>query len=199
MTDQLIQAAQQALEACPFCGNEPSFSGNASEWKDDYRYVELSLGCCVSMTEQIGWRRAREMTNEAKTEELRSRLQLRWNTRTALEQHAEPVMLNGLTEAETNTTASVMGLTKQAEPVAWRLWSPDGTNVYQYTEDGDGEPLYTAPPQRKPLTDDQIIDAMHEDGCERIENFYVVGPVQKAAVFSFARAIEAAHGIKENT
>lgn len=33
------------------------------------------------------------------------------------------------------------------EPVAWRIWSPDGTNVYQYTEDGDGEPLYTAPVQ----------------------------------------------------
>lgn len=33
----------------------------------------------------------------------------------------------------------------QQEPVAWRIWSPDGTNVYQYTEDGDGEPLYTQP------------------------------------------------------
>ena len=28
-------------------------------------------------------------------------------------------MINGLTEAETNATASVVGLTKQAEPVAW--------------------------------------------------------------------------------
>ena len=36
-----------------------------------------------------------------------------------LQQQAEPVMLNGLTESETNATASVMGLTKQAEPVAW--------------------------------------------------------------------------------
>ena len=43
-----------------------------------------------------------------------------------------------------------------------------------------------------PMSDDQIINAMHEDGCERIENFYVVGPVQKAAVFSFAQAIIAA-------
>jgi Protein of unknown function (DUF551) len=34
----------------------------------------------------------------------------------------------------------------QAKPVAWRVWSPDGTNVYQYTEDGDGEPLFSAPP-----------------------------------------------------
>ena len=35
------------------------------------------------------------------------------------QQQAEPVMINGLTEAETNATASVVGLTKQAEPVAW--------------------------------------------------------------------------------
>ena len=37
----------------------------------------------------------------------------------AAQQQAEPVMINGLTEAETNATASVVGLTKQAEPVAW--------------------------------------------------------------------------------
>jgi hypothetical protein len=82
----LREAAQQALEACPFCGNEPSFSGNASDWKDESRYVELSLGCCVSMTEQIGWRRARDMTHEAKTAELQNRLRLKWNTRAALAQ-----------------------------------------------------------------------------------------------------------------
>jgi len=38
----------------------------------------------------------------------------------------------------------------EQEPVAWRVWSPDGTNVYQYTEDGDGEPLYTTPPAAQP-------------------------------------------------
>lgn len=37
----------------------------------------------------------------------------------AAQQQAEPAMINGLTEAETNATASVVGLTKQAEPVAW--------------------------------------------------------------------------------
>ncbi len=37
-------------------------------------------------------------------------------------------------------------LAETGEPVAWRIWSPDGANVYQYTEDGDGEPLYTATP-----------------------------------------------------
>lgn len=42
--------------------------------------------------------------------------------------------------------AIVALLSETGEPVAWRIWSPDGANVYQYTEDGDGEPLYTAPP-----------------------------------------------------
>ena len=42
--------------------------------------------------------------------------------------------------------AIVALLAETGEPVAWRIWSPDGANVYQYTEDGDGEPLYTAPP-----------------------------------------------------
>ena len=45
-----------------------------------------------------------------------------------------------------------------------------------------------------PLTDEQIILAMCKDGCERIESFYHVGPVQKAAVWSFAQAI---YGIKK--
>lgn len=50
-----------------------------------------------------------------------------------------------------------------SNPVAWRIWSPDGTNVYQYTEDGDGEPLYTqqpAPVTSQPLTLDQIHEAL---------------------------------------
>ena len=41
------------------------------------------------------------------------------------EQQAEPVMINGLTEAETATTSSVVGLTKQAEPVVWDKPSDD--------------------------------------------------------------------------
>jgi len=88
MNAQARAVIQQALEACPFCGNTPSFSGDVTEWKDDARYVELSLGCCVSMTEAIGWRRAGAMTPEARTAELRSRLHSRWNTRVS---QAQPV------------------------------------------------------------------------------------------------------------
>ena len=125
----LRTAAQQALETCPFCGNEPRFSGNASIWQDEARYVELSLGCCVSMTEQIGWRRARDMTHEAKTAELQNRLRLKWNARAALEQP------------------------EQAEPMAWiehgLVEAPDGL-VWEKRSVGYYTPLYTHPPRREP-------------------------------------------------
>jgi hypothetical protein len=68
-----------------------------------------------------------------------------------------PVMLNGLTEAETNASASVMGLT---------------------------------PPQRKPLTEDEIVAVLIASA----------GMTVKAndVDLRFARAIEAAHGIGDD-
>ena len=50
------------------------------------------------------------------------------------------------------------------------------------------KPLYTSPPQRQPLTDDEIVEALM--------------PVEIAGAgyyIRIARAIEAAHGIGENT
>jgi hypothetical protein len=69
------------LEKCPHCGESPSFEGSASNWKDDNRYVELSLTCCATMTEAMGWRQARELTVAQRTEFLKERLTKRWNTR----------------------------------------------------------------------------------------------------------------------
>ena len=69
------------LKPCPFCGSDPSFTGDASVWRDDSRYVELSLECCSSMTEAIGWWRARDMSTAERDAELRQRLTERWNTR----------------------------------------------------------------------------------------------------------------------
>ena len=139
----------------------------------------------------------------------------------ALKTQPEP-MLNGLTEAETNASASVMGLTrpkpepcadesdcdhmpwcrirkacqKQAraalaqpeqEPVAWRyLEDPFGANEYLITDDPDTAkgpgwtPLYALPPQRKPLTEEEIAQIDWKDG---------------ETLHDFARAIEKAHGI----
>ena len=84
----------------------------------------------------------------------------------------------------------------QQEPVAWICEgsSSDEKHAIDYWP-GDiedipiGTKLYTTPPaQRKPLTDEQI-EAIHQSTW-----------IQSTATLNdFARAIEAAHGIKENT
>jgi len=79
---------------------------------------------------------------------------------------------------------------EQSEPVAWEL----GAEVYwgnspemsDYVRK-EGTPLYTTPqpPQRKPLTDEEIgaiLEGVNAYGTR---------------LYTFARAIEAAHGIKE--
>ena len=55
------------------------------------------------------------------------------------------------------------------------------------------EPLYTAPPQRKPLTDEKIIQVI-----DSMPNKFA-GFMIDWDLYEFTRAIEAAHGIKENT
>ena len=69
------------------------------------------------------------------------------------------------------------------EPVAHRdgYWCADLTCSKCYG--ADFRLKHTPPPQRKPLTDDEL--------------FKICMAVPK--IFDFARAIEAAHGIKENT
>jgi len=82
------------------------------------------------------------------------------------------------------------GYKPEQEPVAWGNFKEDGTLVglSQHQEDQANwvgrKPLYTTPPQRKPLTDEQIKDMYNE-------------PRSDAEMLEFARAIEAAHGIKE--
>ena len=69
------------------------------------------------------------------------------------------------------------------EPVAWM--NDMGTHI-DLNVSGRGMPLYTTPPQRKPLTDEEIAKIASTPAA-------VVG----SYVHTFARAIEAAHGIKE--
>ena len=66
------------------------------------------------------------------------------------------------------------------KPVAWM--NDMGTHI-DLNVSGRGTPLYTSPPQRKPLTDEEIYDMYNE-------------PRSDAEMIAFARAIEAAHGIK---
>jgi hypothetical protein len=63
------------------------------------------------------------------------------------------------------------------EPMAWLT---DTGSVWKSWGKDTDVPLYTTPPQRKPLTDEEIWACLPKDPDE----------------MAFARAIEAAHGIK---
>ncbi len=80
----------------------------------------------------------------------------------------------------------------QQEPVAWMDRYGE---LYKSVEQvlPTDTPLYTAPPQRKPLTDEQLQEIGKELGlkCRLGGNPNID--------FDYARAIEAAHNIKENT
>ena len=57
---------------------------------------------------------------------------------------------------------------------------------------------YTTPPQRKPLTDEEITDAVRDAGLDW-HYAWTLSDEESSRLTKFARAIEAAHGIKENT
>ena len=69
------------------------------------------------------------------------------------------------------------------EPVAWAKFSAKG-NIIDLLNEPDDEytPLYTTPPQRKPLTDEEI--------AETLTGYRLSDAID------ITRAIEAAHGIK---
>ena len=79
---------------------------------------------------------------------------------------------------------------REQEPVAWRWGIPklkNGDFEWRYSLNQtrpDAIPLYTTPSQRKPLSEEEI-GAILED-----VNAY------GTRLYTFARAIEAAHGIK---
>jgi hypothetical protein len=73
----------------------------------------------------------------------------------------------------------------EQEPVAWAKFSAKGNIVDLLNEPDDGyTPLYTTPPQRKPLTDEEIETYRH-----------MIDWTAHWSYINFARAIEAAHGI----
>ena len=86
----------------------------------------------------------------------------------------------------------------EQKPVAWikEGWGPDcGPYIEFYRDDEMGwrdrkewMPLYTTPPKRKPLTDEQIVDTWADCPADHDDTINVL---------TLARAIEAAHGIKE--
>ena len=74
----------------------------------------------------------------------------------------------------------------EQEPVAWEQFYPD-IGKLQLTHPPQG--IYYTPPQRKPLTDEQINQIADE--------FIVNYRIPAGSHYDFAKAIEAAHNIKE--
>lgn len=85
---------------------------------------------------------------------------------------------------------------EKQEPVAWANINKHGdiTHTNNKRMPWSKTPLYTTPPaaQRQPLTEEEIMDNW-------LKVMWAVGDRNKLPIPEFARAIEAAHGIKENT
>lgn len=83
----------------------------------------------------------------------------------------------------------------QVEPVAWMVYTQDGQSAYvtdipNIQKNQRALPLYTTPPQRQPLTDEEIREIAK--GYALGLAFPYDGPTTPEM---FARAIERAHGI----
>jgi len=102
------------------------------------------------------------------------------------------------TRQEPDNTALYLSPQPDIAPYAWVTFTPYGDEDDVWYENPEGQllegwtykPLYdTTPPQRKPLTDEQI---------EEIAEGYLVDyRIPAGCAWNFARDIEAAHGIKE--
>ena len=81
----------------------------------------------------------------------------------------------------------------EQEPVAWIFVDDTGMKFVSVDRPHrDYQPLYTAPPQRKPLQDEKIVRWVASGEYNVITNDW-------ASHIDFARAIERAHGIGDNT
>ena len=84
----------------------------------------------------------------------------------------------------------------EQEPVAWLSTDSIGERYLCFDKPLDNDPvqpLYTTPPQRKPLTNGELYTAYITATNQTLR------PQDERLAFAFARAIEAAHSIKENT
>ena len=87
----------------------------------------------------------------------------------------------------------------EQEPVAFvkgcnrGQWEIFPAKAYQIFE--REQPLYTTPPQRKPLSDEEIRDAVRESDLDWHYG-WTLDDEEPNRFTKFARAIEAAHGIK---
>lgn len=67
------------LKCCPFCDAAPLFT--LLEYKDDRRYVEMKLECCIEMKEVLNFSQYRNLNEVDIIDKLKLDLMNRWNTR----------------------------------------------------------------------------------------------------------------------
>jgi hypothetical protein len=102
-------------------------------------------------------------------------------------QQAEPTRSQKMRDAGITRRPKGWDKEQECEPVAWLSKGGKGIWFHEPDESLNATPLYTAPPQRTPLTDEEIINHFHAN-------------VDTGSLLSFAdgvRYAEAAHGIKE--
>ena len=87
---------------------------------------------------------------------------------------------------------------EKQEPVAWMDPNdPNRMTAFKWENIGyHNKPVYTSPPQRQPLTFEQVEDCFPE-GPSVFEDAYGDNHTSPRWLHAFARAIEAAHGIGE--
>jgi hypothetical protein len=90
-------------------------------------------------------------------------------------------------------------MTENQQPVAWMVYTEGGTSAYVTDNPNDlvgahrALPLYTSPPQRKPLSNNE---ALHL-AVKTVGLLQSSGPVE--GMVGIVRAVEVAHGIKEQS
>jgi hypothetical protein len=124
-----------------------------------------------------------------------------WQQRTGKE-------IKGWMQPVNNSITALRQAIEQAqkqEPVAWSCgccngsgWvvrDPDiGTDQECFVCEGTGKNIDTFPPQRQPLTDEEILILNNPNWDKGGEEQLIAAPDEE--IIEFARAIEAAHGIK---
>jgi hypothetical protein len=83
--------------------------------------------------------------------------------------------------------------------IAWLAEHPNGyiTTKLEFQKSFERQmPLYTTPPQRKPLTDEEMKTVVEQELVNYWDGEYIDTTGARDCLTKFARAIEAKHGIK---
>ena len=85
------------LKPCPFCGGMPDFGW--VEEKDERRYVQLDLICCVTMSDTLSFHEHKSLSDDETEARLKTSLAESWNRRTPPKPSSEPTPKSEVDEA----------------------------------------------------------------------------------------------------